>query len=76
MLARRLLMLALPLALAAPPALADDIGDEPEEEEEEEDTASEDDEDDKGCATVVAPVSALSLALGVGIVLVQRRRED
>jgi hypothetical protein len=65
------LLFAMWLVLTAPGrALADvvDSGGDGEDDD--------DDDDDKGCATVVAPVSALSLALGVGIVLVQRRRED
>lgn len=50
------------------PALADvAVGDSGEEEEEE--------EDDKGCATVVAPASIVSLALGIGLVALQRRRD-
>ena len=51
------------------PAMADVVVSDSADEEDEND-------DDKGCATVVAPASVASLALGVGIVLFQRRREN
>lgn len=68
-LTRLALLLGLTGSLwTAPPALADvATGDS---------DASEEDEDDKGCATVVAPVSVVSLAFGAGLVALQRRRQD
>jgi len=61
------------------PALADvatttTSSDDDDDDDEEEDEDGDDDE--KGCATVVAPVSVISLALGVGLVALQRRREE
>jgi len=74
---RRLPLVLLPIAglIVSTPALADDVGGpgttEDDSGEADDDT---DDEDDKGCATAAAPISAVSLALGVGLVLLQRRR--
>lgn len=53
-------LMGLPLSAAHADIATDDTGEE---------------EDDKGCATVVAPASAASLALGLGIVFFQRRRD-
>mgnify|MGYP000070412596 CR=1 FL=1 len=72
----RTFLLTLPLAglLLTTPALADDAGGTTTTEDSGEE--EEDEEDDKGCMTAVAPMSAASLALGVGIVLFQRRRDS
>ena len=62
------------------PALADVASTTTTESDDDDDDDDDDDEDeeddDKGCATVVAPVSVISLALGVGLVALQRRREE
>lgn len=71
-----LLALAAGLALTAPDLAHADVVDSDERKGGDDGDDDDDDDDDKGCATVVAPVSALSLALGMGIVLVQRRRDD
>lgn len=69
-----LLTLAVSTAWMAPPAYADvaststDDGDDGGDDDE-------DDDDDKGCSTAAGPVSMVSLLLGFGLVLTQRRRD-
>ena len=72
-----LLTLAVSTAWMAPPAYADiastttDDGDDDGGDDDDDD----DDDDDKGCSTAAGPVSMVSLLLGFGLVLTQRRRE-
>ena len=68
----RALLLCLcltPVALWPQAAMADIASDSAGDEDDDSD------DDDKGCATVVAPVSGLSLLLGVGLVMVGRRQD-
>ncbi len=70
------LLIGVPL-LASPPASADELPDPVDTSDDDGgDDEDSDEDDDKGCSSAAAPVSGLSVLVGIGLALGLRRRDN